>query len=143
MEECNVVSFLPLPTFRERHENFNENFLPHLVSIKCKLTLFQMQLESQLNGLYQMQPSRGVLRKMYSENMHVANFIYRRIPMPKCNLLNSHFDKGVFLQICCIFSQHLFLMTPLYGYFCCIPTLPNKSFILVLVLVQWFLVGHM
>ena len=89
-----------------------------------------MQLECLLNSLYQKQLSRGVLRKMYSENMHAANFIYRRTPMPKCNLLNSHFDMSVFLQICCIFSEHLFLMTPLDGCFCRIPSLPNKSFIL-------------
>ena len=40
------------------------------------------------------------------------------------------FDMGVLLQICCIFSEQFFLMTPLDGCFCCIPTLPNKSFIL-------------
>ena len=83
-----------------------------------------------LNGLYQKQPSRGVLRKMCSENIHTANFIYRRTPMSKCNILNSLFDMGVLLQICCIFSEHFFLVTPLDGCFCCIPTLPNKPFIL-------------
>ena len=77
--------------------NFSENYLPHLVSTTCKLTPFQMQLESMLNSLYQRQPSRGVLRKMCSENMHAPNFIYRRTPMPKCNLLNSPFDMGVLL----------------------------------------------
>ena len=85
MEECNDVLFLPLPLFREHHETF----LPHLVSTTCKWTPFQVQLEGVLNGLYQKQPSIGVLRKMCSENMHAANFIYRRTPMPKCNLLNS------------------------------------------------------
>ena len=33
-----------------------------------------MQLESVQNSLYQKQPSRGVLRKMCSENMHAAKF---------------------------------------------------------------------
>ena len=33
--------------------------------------------------IMQKQPSRGVLRKKYSENMQQ---IYRRIPMPKCDL---------------------------------------------------------
>ena len=99
MEECNDVLFLPQPPFREHHENFYENFLPHLVSTTCKLTPFQMQLESVLNRLYQKQPSRGVLRKMYSENIHAANFIYRRTSMPKCNFLNSHFDMAVLLHI--------------------------------------------
>ena len=42
--------------------------------------------------------------------------------MPKCDfnkatLLKSHFSMGVLLQICCIFSEHLFLRTPLDGYF--------------------------
>ena len=45
--------------------------------------------------------------------------------MPKCdfnkvssNLLKLHFGMGVLLQICCIFSQHLFLGTPLKSCFC-------------------------
>ena len=112
----------PTPLFHEHHETFYENFLPRLVSTTCKLTPFQTQLGSVLNRLYQKQPSRGVLRKMCSENMHAANFIYRRTPMPKCNLLNSHFDLRV-LEIC-----SLFLRTPLGGCFCCIPSLSNKSF---------------
>ena len=87
----------PTPLFQKRHENFYENFLPHLVSTTCKLTPFQKQLDSVLNSLYQKQPSSGVLRKMCSENMSAANFIYRRTPMLKCNLLNSHFDMGVIL----------------------------------------------
>ena len=33
-------------------------------------------------------------------------------------LLKSHFDTSVFLQICYIFSEHLFLGKPLEGYFC-------------------------
>ena len=41
------------PIFQERHENFYKIFLPHLVSTTCKLTPFQMQLESVLNSLYQ------------------------------------------------------------------------------------------
>ena len=42
--------------------------------------------------------------------------------MPKCDfnkvavtLLKSHFGMGVLLYICCIFSEHLFLRTPLDG----------------------------
>ena len=34
-----------------------------------------------------------------------------------CNLLKSHFGAGVLLQICCIFSERLFLITPLGGCF--------------------------
>ena len=33
-------------------------------------------------------------------------------------LLKSHFGMGIFVQICCIFSEHLFLKTPLEGCFC-------------------------
>ena len=54
-----------------------------------------MQLEGVQHSLYQKQASRGVLRKMISENMHAVNFIYRRAPKPKCNILNSQFDMGV------------------------------------------------
>ena len=46
-----VICFIcnPTPLFQERHENFYEIFLSHLVSTACKLTPFQMQLESVLN----------------------------------------------------------------------------------------------
>ena len=44
--------------------------------------------------------------------------------MPKCDfnkvaltLLKSHFGMGVLLSICCIFSENLFLRTPLDGCF--------------------------
>ena len=72
-----IWHFISTPTpFQERHKNFYENVLPlNLVSTTCKLTPFQMQLESGLNSLYQKQPSRGVLRKMCSQNMHAANLI--------------------------------------------------------------------
>ena len=48
----------------------------------------------------------------------------RRTPMSKCDSnkaalqLKSHFGMGAFLWICCIFSEHLFLGTPLDGCFC-------------------------
>ena len=59
-----------------------------------------MKIESFSNAtrkcvVNQKQSYRGVLRKTCSENMHAANFIHRRTPMPKSNLLNSHFDMGV------------------------------------------------
>ena len=58
------------------------------------------------------QPFRGVLTsEKISENMQQ---IYRT-PMPKCDFNKS---MGVLLQICCIFSEHLFLRTPLDGCFC-------------------------
>ena len=54
------------------------------------------------------QPFRGVLKKRYSENMLQ---IYRRTPAVKCDF------KKVALQIFYIFSEHLFLRTPLDGCF--------------------------
>ena len=59
---------------------------------------------------YKTQPSRGVPGKRCSKNIQQ---IYRRTPIPKTTLLKSHFGMGVLLQICCIFSAHLFLRTPL------------------------------
>ena len=42
--------------------------------------------------------------------------ICKRTPMPKCDFnkfaLKSHFGMGVFLESCCIFSEHLLLKTP-------------------------------
>ena len=67
----------------------------------------------------QKQPSRGVLRKRCSENMQE---IYRRTPMPTCDFnkiaIKSHCGMGVILKICCIFSECLFLGTPLSGCLC-------------------------
>ena len=60
------------------------------------LASISVQLESALNSLYQRQPSRGVLRKMCSENVQQ---IYRITPMPKCDLLNLHLNMGVLLLI--------------------------------------------
>ena len=41
-------------------------------------------------------------------------------PMLSCfaTLLKSNFGMGVLLQICCIFSEHFFVRTPLDGCFC-------------------------
>ena len=52
-----------------------------------------LQMKSVINSLYQKHLSGSVLRKMCSENMQQ---IYQT-PMPKCDLLNSRFDMGVFL----------------------------------------------
>ena len=125
MEECNYVLFLHLPRFRE---HFYENCFASFSFHDMQIYSFSNATRKCAKSLYQKQPSSGVLRKMCSKNMHAANFIYRRTPASKCNLLNSHFDMGVFLQICCIFSEHIFLMAPLDGCFCGIPILPIKSF---------------
>ena len=61
---------------------------------------------------YQKQPSRGVLRKMCSDNMKQ---IYRRAPMPKCDSNNIKKKKVVlFPEICRV---KIFLS----------PTLPHMS----------------
>ena len=68
----------------------------------------------------QKQPSRGILRKRCSENIQQ---IYRRTPMPKCDfnkvlgLVHWCFGIGALLSVCCIFSEHIFLRTPLDGCF--------------------------
>ena len=66
--------------------------------------------------ILQKQPSKGVFNKMCSENIQQ---IYRRTPMPKrdFNKVAPLFGMGVLLQICCIFSEHLFLRKPLGGCF--------------------------
>ena len=87
--------------------------------------IFQTNIEKivpSIQSTIQKRPSRGVDRKRCSENMQQ---IYRRTPMPKFNfnefakgtLLNSHSDMSVFLYICCIFPEHIFLGTPLDGCF--------------------------
>ena len=70
-------------------------------------------------GIQQKQPSRGVLRKRSSGNMQQ---IYRRTPMSKCEFNKLHFGMGVLLHIkfgAWIFSEHIFLRTPLDGCFRC------------------------
>ena len=85
-----------------------------------------VQLESPLNSLHQRQPSRGVLRKMCSGNMKQ---IYRRIPMPKCNLLNLHFNMGVLLLI--IWLKEICL-TSLIALFWNFPLLFSHSILLII-----------
>ena len=64
-----------------------------------------------LNASIRKHSSIGVLTKRCSESMQP---IYRRTPMPK---LKSHFSVDVFLYIGCILSEHLFLRTPMEGFF--------------------------
>ena len=88
--------------------------------VENRLYLRTTAEQARLNS--QKQPSRCVLRKRCSENMQP---IYRRIRMPKfdfnkaATLLESHFGMGVLLSICCIFSEHFFLRTPLNDCFWC------------------------
>ena len=67
----------------------------------------------------QKQPYRGVLRKRCSKYMQQ---IYRRTPIPKCGFNKAakqlYRNHTLAWKICCIFSEHLFLKTPLDGCFC-------------------------
>ena len=78
-----------------------------LISVRFFWSIF---FDSYVIVLIQKQPSRGVLRKRYSENMQQ---IYGRTTMPKCDF-NKVAKK---LEICCIFAEHLFLRTPVDGCF--------------------------
>ena len=55
------------------------------------------------------------LTKSMQENTH-AEVQFRQSCCAA--LLKSHFNLGVLLQICSMFSEHLFLATPLGGCFC-------------------------
>ena len=64
-------------------------------------------------GIQQNQPSRGVLRERCSENMQQ---IYRRTTISRYELNKLQFGMGVLLYIkfdACIFSENIFLRTPL------------------------------
>ena len=95
--------------------------------------------------IFQKQPSKAFLGKVVLNkicckftgeqrcwsmiSIKLLQQIYRRTPIRKCDfnkvalqisiklLLKSHFSKGVPLQICCTFSEHLFLRTPQMGCF--------------------------
>ena len=64
----------------------------------------------------QKQPSRGVLKKRYSENLQQS---YMRTPMLKWlyNFIEITLRHGSSPVICSIFSEHVFLTTPLEGCF--------------------------
>ena len=57
--------------------------IPRLLQNKSNVNVESIRKSKQLHYL-QKQPSRGVLRKRYSENMQE---IYRKTPMPKGDLL--------------------------------------------------------
>ena len=74
----------------------------------CNRSNFTM-LNQKLMVERQWQRSNGVLRKRCSKNMQQ---ICRRT-----SLLKPPFDMGVLLLICCIFSEHPFIRTPMEGCF--------------------------
>ena len=75
------------------------------------------------NSKLQQQLSRGVLRKKCSENMQQ---IYRRILIPKCDFNNVALQFYwnctttwvFFCKFWCIFSDDIFIRTPMEGCFC-------------------------
>ena len=55
---------------------------------------------------------KGVLRnfaKFVGKHLCKSLFFDKVAGLGKATLLKSAFDMGVFLEICCIFSEHLFL----------------------------------
>ena len=80
---------------------------------------FDSQRIKDLSGseeIQQKQPSIGVLRKRCSENMQ--QIYRRRTPMSKCEFNKLYFGMGLLLYIkfaACIFSEDIFLRTPLDG----------------------------
>ena len=66
----------------------------------------------------QEQPSSGALRKRFSVNINKFTEYQCRSVISINLLCKSHFGMGVLLQICYIFSKHLFLRTPLEGCNC-------------------------
>ena len=54
---------------------------------------------------------------LYRSSMSIPKCDFNKVE--KVTLLKAHFGMGVLRYICCIFSEHLFLRTPLEGCFCC------------------------
>ena len=54
----------------------------------------------------------------YQQSWHKEKVDNTSSSCPEVFFLKSHFGMGVILQICCIFSEHVFLKTPLVGCFC-------------------------
>ena len=99
----------------------------------CVGVSFLVTLQAGALQLYQ-QLSRGVLRKGILKKC--SKFTGEH-PCRSCKvtLLKSHFGMGVLLYICCIFSEHLFLKTPVDGCFCSVKkNLPYQNFLAILFL---------
>ena len=54
----------------------------------------------------------------YQQSWHKEKVDNTSSSCPEVFFLKSHFGMGVILQICYIFSEHVFLKTPLVGCFC-------------------------
>ena len=89
----------------------SEAIFTNLHFMQCCLSFIQA-CNTKLQNYIQKQPSSGVPRKSCFKDMQQ---IYRSC---FATLLKSHFRMVVLLQISCIFSERLFLRTPLGGCFC-------------------------
>ena len=97
-----------------------------MTKIKSLLKIPRRKLwKKTLKVSLQKQPFRGVLKKKCSENMQqiyrtsISKYDFNKVALQRYKtLLKSHFGMGVLLQICYIFSEHLFLGAPLDGCFC-------------------------
>ena len=78
------------------------------VNSECKI--YQADFTDWMSLLLK-QPSRGVSRKYCFEKHAKYDFCFG-------TLLKSHFGIGVLQLIYCIFSEHIFLRTPLRSCFC-------------------------
>ena len=101
----------------------NPFLLQYYCSVKYRKIKMKVKKEKSFSLLYiKKQPYRGVLRKRCYENMQQ---IHSRTPMPKCDfnkvasqLYWNHTLAWVFVRPpFSIFSEHLFLRTPLKGCF--------------------------
>ena len=116
---CEFFQFLRLASFTEHIQTTDtENWV-----IECEFIVKNTRYSTAASqwGKWaaqrpysQKQPFRSVLKKRCSENMQQ---IYRKVLMPKCDFKIALWH-GFSPVICCIFSEHLFLRTPLASCFC-------------------------
>ena len=128
------------------HKTWDKNAGSLLLrGLTLKINLFLLPNENTFwFNFFRKHPSKGVFWKRYSEIMQQN---YKRTLKQKCNFNDkhcvtevwfcnqsnrsaisiklickkSHFCMGVLLSICCIFSEHFFLITTLEGCFCFFP----------------------
>ena len=106
-------------------EFFNFSGAESVKGLSVAIILSGLRVRLWAFNLIQRQPSGGVLKKRCSENMQQN---YRVTPMQKCDfkkvaLLCNFIEialrgMGALLQVCGIYSEHLFLRTRLNSSFC-------------------------
>ena len=109
--------------------NFSLQIPMKFKNIICLVSPNKQNNKSRLrNNVRKAWRSKGILSSHFKPNMYrgqyrslVASKTVLGKGLPKiCSKFThkSHFDMGVLLYICCIFSGHLFLRTPLEGCSC-------------------------